>query len=157
MDQFAKRSHFNPVFLGIHEEVRISYSSIRYDKKSNAMNWNFVIQILTPVLAAFLGAGGIGAYYVYKGNRPKTAAEAQKMNAEVLVTFADGWKNYAEKMEEKNSLLEKENNLLRERITLLEQELIKYKDKELKLDVARTGLHKAVDENIDEIKNEDSH
>lgn len=59
------------------------------------MTVNDVVSILAPILGGFLGVGGIGAYYKYRGNKPKTAAEAQKINAEVVLTFADGWKDYA--------------------------------------------------------------
>lgn len=57
------------------------------------------LTIIGPIVAGFLGVGGVGAYYSYKASKPKTSAEAQKINAEVVLTFADGWKSYAEKLE----------------------------------------------------------
>lgn len=57
------------------------------------------LNVIAPVLGGCLGSGGIVAYYAYKSNKPKTAAEAQRINADVVVTFAEGWKAYAEKLE----------------------------------------------------------
>lgn len=58
-----------------------------------------VLSILAPIVGGGLGVRAVSSYYVYRRNKPKTAAEAQKIDAEIVVTFADGWRTYAEKME----------------------------------------------------------
>lgn len=64
------------------------------------------LSIIGPIIGGFLGVGGVGAYYSYKSSKPKTFAEAQKINAEVVLTFADGWKAYAEKLERRSEDLD---------------------------------------------------
>lgn len=70
------------------------------------MDYLAIVQVLAPVLGGFLGVGGIGAYFAYRSAKPKTEAEAKKLNAEVVVTFADGWKLYSEKLEKRLEMTE---------------------------------------------------
>lgn len=79
-----------------------------------------LLTTLSPAAGLFI-AGGIGGYYSYKSNKPKTAAEAQKINAEVVLTFADGWKAYAEKLERRSEELEARLNANEEEITKLQR------------------------------------
>lgn len=65
------------------------------------MTFNELLSILVPIAGGGLGVGSISAYYSYKSSKPKTLAEAQKINAEVVLTFADGWKTYAAKLDER--------------------------------------------------------
>lgn len=93
-----------------------------------------VLKIIGPVLAAVASGGAFAAYYNYKGGKPKTAAEAQKLQADVVVTFAEGWKGYAEKLE--GRLERTENDIAALRKALEEQDdkyrgIIKQKDEEI--------------------------
>lgn len=141
-----------------------------------------ILKILSPVLTAVIAVGGGGAgYFWYKATRPKTSAEAQKLNAEVVVTFADGWqKLYNEvltKMEQMEGRYEKRvtdlETLIRskdeeharvvaekdqrisdleKRVDDLEAELEKYKGVEARVEVVKEGLHTDVDKRMKTIK-----
>lgn len=131
---------------------------------------DFLKDFAVPIVSAFLGAGGFGAYFIYKGNKPKNSAEAQKLSADVIVTFADGWQKYAEKLEtrmdemEKNfdlkektytqALLSKDEKIkeLEGRINVLEAELELREGIKQKAEEAREILHHSVDDSINEIK-----
>lgn len=94
-----------------------------------------ILQILAPVLGGFLGVGGIGAYFAYRSAKPKSEAEANKVNAEVVVTFADGWEKYAKKLEERLDIAEKaiaENSRALDEQDKKYREIIAKKDAEIK-------------------------
>ena len=147
------------------------------------METDNIIQIVAPILAAFLGAGGIGAYFAYRGSKPKTSAEAQKINADVVVTFADGWQKlynemktrvdeieaHAEKrigdleklisekdLAHEKVVIEKDKRIdeLEQRVTDLEKELERYKKIEGKVTEVKQGLHDDVDNRMDQMNPE---
>lgn len=88
---------------------------------------DILIKVVLPIVAALLGGGAVAAVLQYKLNRPKTNAEAQKVAADVIVTFADGWKSYAEKLERRIMDLEKRNERADERYDIMVAE----KDKQI--------------------------
>lgn len=141
-----------------------------------------ILKVLSPVLTAVIAvAAGGGGYFWYKATRPKTTAEAQKLNAEVVVTFADGWqKLYQEvldkmqKMEDRYEarvtgleamirekdeahsrvVAEKDKRIdeLEKRVDDLEAELEKYRGVGKKVDRVKESLHHDVESKLDEIK-----
>lgn len=130
-----------------------------------------VLKILGSVFLGILGAGGIGGgYFAYKSNKPKNDAESKKLEADVVVTFADGWKKYADKLEERMSELEQsietkdkahakvviEKDLridkLEKRVRELELELERYREMKGKVEIAQTDLHHSVDSTFDDLK-----
>lgn len=93
-----------------------------------------ILKIIAPIIGGFLGVGGIGAYYAYKASLPTNTAGANKINADVVVTFAEGWRQYAEKLESRLEKNEQEVARLKEAIA--EQDtryglIIKEKDNEI--------------------------
>lgn len=84
------------------------------------MTFDQILTALSPAAGLFI-AGGIGRYYSYKAGKPKSAAEAQKINAEVVVTFAEGWRSYAEKLERRSEDLEKRLSANEHEITALQR------------------------------------
>lgn len=105
-----------------------------------------VLKILLPALGASGITGLIGAYFVYRGNRPEVLAKARQINVTAEVTITEQWKAWAEKMESKVAdleitikenqknyqitLLEKDKEIdkLKQRVNSLEDELQKYKN-----------------------------
>lgn len=85
------------------------------------------IKIVIPAVAAVVGGGGVAAYFSYRLNKPKTDAETQKVAADVIVTFADGWRSYAAKLERRVTDLEKRNELADKRY----EDMIKEKDEQI--------------------------
>lgn len=114
------------------------------------MKLETLLQIIAPIIAAFLSVGGIGAYFSYRQNKPKTEAEAQRIEADVVVTFAEGWKQLAEKLESKVNKLEIDIAKLRQALDEQDekyQSIIRTKDKEiLDLQAKNDILEKRVDE-----------
>jgi hypothetical protein len=53
------------------------------------------LPFIAPVIVALAGGGALAAFLTYRKDRPKTEAEAAKVKAEVVVTFADGWEKLA--------------------------------------------------------------
>lgn len=145
------------------------------------MDFMELLKILAPVLGGFLAVGGIGSYYGYKSLKAKRSAEAQKINAEVVVTFADGWQKYAEKLEKRMEEMEgryekrivdlerliedkdkahakvvidkdKRIDELEARVNELENQLAHYQGKDAQIDTVRDTLHHSVDENMETLK-----
>lgn len=65
-----------------------------------------IFKTIGTIIVAVLGAGGLGAYFVYKGNQPKTIAEAEKIHADTVTSFAEGWEKYAINLEKRMLLME---------------------------------------------------
>lgn len=146
----------------------------------NDMNWTETIQAVVPVLVALAGSGAIVAYFTYKGNKPKLNAEAQKIHVDAEVSFAEGWKNLAEKFEGRVNKLEEDIGKLRKalddqdekyrgiirqkdqeiyelqgRVDELELELRKYQHKDEKVELVKDKLHKDVDERLGILKKDE--
>lgn len=140
-----------------------------------------IFPFILPVVLALLTGGGLTGYFVYRGNKPKTEAEAKRINADVIVTFADGWEKYAKTMENRMSemeiryekrisdlekliedkdkahakvVLEKDRRIdeLEDRVNYLEEELERYQRAESKVEIVKENLHQSVDENLDQMK-----
>jgi len=93
------------------------------------------LKIISPILAGFLSVGGIGAYFSYKSKKPINEAEAKKVNAEVAVTFADGWQKYAQKLEDRLAEMDRKVDALSLEMNKQAQEyreIIQKKDVEIK-------------------------
>ncbi len=122
------------------------------------------IKDFTPIILGVMGVlGGSYGYFYYKSTKPKSVAEAQKLNAEVVVTFADGWQKYAEKIEARMTDMEKryektiqikdaEIMELKRRVKDLENQIDKYRIKEGKIDEVKQNLHISVENELDTIK-----
>ncbi len=98
------------------------------------MDFIEILKIVGPILGGGAGVGLISGYYSYISNRPKTLAEAQKINSEVVVTFAEGWQKYSENLEKR--LNENERRTAEIQRLMLDQEavyeeMIKHKDIEI--------------------------
>lgn len=146
-----------------------------------------ILKILSPVIAALIAVGG-GAYgyFALKASRPKTQAEADKLNAESVVTIADGWQKLYKEVLEKMDAMEKRyekriadlEELIREkdaahakvviekdkridelekRVDDLETELEKYKGLDQKVDDVKSGLHYDVEHRLEDIKHPSQH
>lgn len=55
--------------------------------------WETIVQIIGPGAVGLVAAGAIAAWFKYRGDKPVTDANASKVQADIVVTFADGWKN----------------------------------------------------------------
>ena len=135
---------------------------------------DIIIKVVIPVILAFVSGGGLVAYFKYRQEKPQA-------NADVIVTFANGWEKYASKLEARLDLSDKRISELTEfyekkieiltltydqkveakdrrirdlenRVEILEDELHKYQTIETKTEVAREDLHASVDTSIDQLK-----
>ena len=131
-------------------------------------------KVILPVTLAFVSGGGLVAYFKYKKEKPQA-------NADVIVTFANGWEKYAQKLENRLDLSDKRIseltefyekklqlltdtyerrvaekdkriNQLEERVEVLEKELHRYQVVEGKTEIARDELHQSVDKSINQIQ-----
>lgn len=71
--------------------------------------------LLAAVIAAVLGAGGLGAFLQTKNINRRTSAEALKLSAEADVTLGGGWQTLY-------SAQRQDTNELRERVAVLEHD-----------------------------------
>jgi len=140
------------------------------------MEFLAIAQTVAPAIAGFLAVGGIGSLFAYWSAKPKTQAEALKINSEVVVTFATGWEKYANKLEERLEATEKkqmelsqvldaqelkyrdiisqkdtEIKNLQNRVGVLEEELERYKPTSDKQNTAREAIHESVDTAMDNL------
>lgn len=141
-----------------------------------------ILKVLSPIIAAVIAvAGGAYGYFALKASKPKTQAEADKLNAESVVTIADGWqKLYKEVLERMDTMekryekrisdleqlirdkdeahakvvIEKDKRIdeLEKRVGDLETELEKYKGLDQKVDDVKNGLHHDVEDRLEGIK-----
>lgn len=66
---------------------------------------------LLGIIGGILGAGGFaGVYYTVRTNKPKTNAEAQKINAEVSVIYVGEWQKLYQTAIDKVEAFEKRLN-----------------------------------------------
>lgn len=146
-----------------------------------------ILKILSPIIAAVIAvAGGAYGYFALKASKPKTQAEADKLNAESVVTIADGWqklykevlermdtmeKRYEKRITDLEQLIkekdeahakivaEKDKRIdeLEKRVDDLEAELEKYRGIEGKVDEVKSGLHHDVETKLEDLKHPTTH
>lgn len=113
-----------------------------------------ILKLLAPIIGGFLGVGGIGAYYSYRSTKPKTEAEAKKVDADVVVTFAEGWQKYAEKLEKRLDDTEKGITALK---AAMENQATEYKRIIAEKDTEIKDLqdhNRSLENRIDDLENE---
>lgn len=141
-----------------------------------------ILKVLSPIIAAVIAvAGGAYGYFALKASKPKTQAEADKLNAESVVTIADGWqklykevlermdtmeKRYEKRISDLEQLIKEKDEAhalvvaqkdrrideLEKRVSDLETELDKYKGLDQKVDDVKSGLHHDVEDRLEGIK-----
>lgn len=99
------------------------------------MTW---IDFVLPIVLAFITSGGAVAFLKYWGGKPESFARARQANVTSELTLADGWKQYAERLEKRLQEMERkfdraiavkdeEIQRLKTHVDNLETELEKYR------------------------------